>query len=70
MLAAFLWGRALLPPSYIHVLDVLYEMGIYASVELVNAPPSLQFHYSSLDAAVEGLLEQLILPDDAQTDTQ
>ncbi|GAC1565467.1 MAG: class I SAM-dependent methyltransferase [Ktedonobacteraceae bacterium] len=55
------------PPSYIHALDVLYEMGIYANVEVVNAPPSLQFHYSSFDAAVEGLLEQLILPDDAQT---
>lgn len=55
------------PPSYIHALDILYELGIYANVEVVNAPPSLQFHYSSLDAAVEGLLEQLILPDDAQT---
>lgn len=55
------------PPSYIHALDILYELGIYANVEVVNAPPGLQFHYSSLDAAVEGLLEQLILPDDAQT---
>jgi len=55
------------PPSYIQALDILYELGIYANVEVVNAPPGLQFHYSSLDAAVEGLLEQLILPDDAQT---
>ena len=55
------------PPSYIHVLDVLYEMGIYANVEITAAPPSRQFQYSSVDEAVESLLEQLILPNDEQT---
>lgn len=54
-----------LPPEYIHVLDVLYEMGIYANVEIVKTPPSLR--YPSLDVAVEEMLEQLILPDDEQT---
>lgn len=52
-------------PSYIHVLDVLYEMGIYANVESVKLPPSLRF--PSLDVAVDELLEQLILPNDEQT---
>ena len=55
------------PPSYIHVLDVLYEMGIYANVEIIDSPPSRQFQYTSVDEAVESLLEQLILPDDEQT---
>ncbi len=55
------------PPSYIHVLDVLYEMGIYANVEITGSPPSRQFQYSSVDEAVESLLEQLILPNDEQT---
>ena len=54
-----------LPPGYIHVLDVLYEMGIYANVEIVKIPPGLR--YPSLDVAVEEMLEQLILPDDEQT---
>jgi 2-polyprenyl-3-methyl-5-hydroxy-6-metoxy-1,4-benzoquinol methylase len=54
-----------LPPGYIHALDVLYEMGIYANVEVVNLPPTLSF--SSLDQAVEEELEQLILPDDQHT---
>jgi len=57
-----------LPPGYIHALDVLYEMGIYANVEVVATPPSLR--YPSLDVAVVELLEQLILPDDEQTRAQ
>src|SRR5713226_10652214 len=51
-----------LPPGYIHALDVMYEMGIYANVEIVTLPPSLR--YPSLDVAVEELIEQLILPAD------
>lgn len=51
-------------PSYIHALDVLYEMGIYANVEVVKQPSSLR--YPSLDAAVTELQEQLILPDDTR----
>ena len=54
-----------LPPGYIHALDVLYDMGIYANVEVVATPPSLR--YPSLDVAVVELLEQLLLPDDEQT---
>ncbi len=56
------------PPSYIHALDVLYEMGIYAHVDVVHLPPQLQsLQCSSLDAAVDGMVEQLILPGDEQT---
>ncbi len=54
-----------MPPSYIHALDVLYEMGIYANVEIVSLPPTLR--YPSLDVAVQELTEQLILPDDQYT---
>lgn len=54
-----------LPPSYIHVLDVLYEIGIYANVEVVSLPPSLR--YSSLDVAVHEMAEQLILPENEKT---
>ena len=54
-----------LPPGYIQALDVLYEMGIYANVEIVKLPASLR--YPSLDVAVVELLERLILPDDEQT---
>ena len=54
-----------MPPSYIHVLDVLYEMGIFANVEIVSLPPSLR--YASLDVAVTEMTEQLILPDDEKT---
>lgn len=54
-----------LPPGYIHALDVLFEMGIYANVEIVNLPVSLR--YPSLDVAVEELTEQLILPNDERT---
>ena len=54
-----------LPPSYIHVLDVLYEMDVFANVEIVSLPPSLR--YPSLDVAVTEMTEQLILPDDEKT---
>ncbi len=54
-----------MPPAYIHALDILFEMGIYANVEMVVMPPSLRF--SSVDGAVEELIEQLILPNNAQT---
>lgn len=53
------------PPGYIHALDVLYEMGIFANVEMVTLPGSLR--YPSLDVAVEELAEQLILPGDEKT---
>lgn len=57
-----------MPPGYIHALDVLYEMGIYANVEIVETPQSLR--YPSLDIAVDELVEQLILPDHEQTRTE
>ena len=57
-----------LPPTYIHALDVLYDMGIYADVEIVELPMMLM--YPSLDVAVEELLEQLILPQDEATRKQ
>jgi 2-polyprenyl-3-methyl-5-hydroxy-6-metoxy-1,4-benzoquinol methylase len=69
-LTAHLWrhfhgDERCLQPGYIHSLDVLYAMGIYANVEVVTLTPS--FRYPSLDIAVEELLEQLILPDNQQT---
>lgn len=54
-----------LPPGYISALDVLYEMGIYANVEIVKIQSSLRF--PSLDVAVDELVEQLILPNDEET---
>jgi SAM-dependent methyltransferase len=54
-----------LPPGYISALDVLYEMGIYANVEIVKIQSSLRF--PSLDVAVEELVEQLILPNNDGT---
>ena len=54
-----------IPPSYIHVLDVLYEMGIFANVETVTLPQSMR--YPSLNVAVTEMSEQLILPDDEKT---
>ena len=54
-----------MPPGYIHVLDVLYEIGIYANVEVITVPSSLR--YPSLDVAVTEMAEQLILPDDEKT---
>lgn len=53
------------PPAYIAVLDVLFEMGIYADVEIVRILPSLR--YPSLAVAIQELQEQLILPADEQT---
>lgn len=72
-LTAHLWrhfhgDERCLPPGYIHALDVLFEMGIYADVEIVKLPVSMRF--PSLDVAVDELLEQLILPDDEQTRTE
>ena len=55
-------------PGYIQALDVLFEMGIYADVEIVRMPGVLR--YPSLDVAIEELLEQLILPDDEQTSSE
>jgi SAM-dependent methyltransferase len=52
-------------PGYIDALNVLYEMGIYANVEIVKTPGGMRF--SSLDGAVEELQELLILPRDEQT---
>lgn len=54
-------------PTYIHALDVLYEMGIYANVTIVTPPISLR--YSSLENAVDELQEQLLLPGDEATRT-
>lgn len=50
-----------LPPGYIHTLDVLYELGIYAQVEVVRAPFALK--YPSVQEAEDELVEQLILED-------
>jgi SAM-dependent methyltransferase len=49
-------------PSYIHALDVMYDMGIYANVEIVELPSGMRF--PSLDVAVEEMKEHLILPDE------
>jgi SAM-dependent methyltransferase len=54
-----------LPPGYINVLDILYEMGIFANVEIVSLPHSLR--YPSLDVAVTEMTEQLILAEDEKT---
>ncbi|MBV9688556.1 MAG: methyltransferase domain-containing protein [Ktedonobacteraceae bacterium] len=56
--------RHLLPP-YINALDVLYEMGIYADVQVVRLPLSLR--YTSLEHAVEDQLERLLVPNDEPT---
>ena len=69
-LTAHLWrhfhhDERCMPASYIHVTDVLYEMGIFANVEIVSLPPSLR--YPSLDVAVTEMTEQLILADDEKT---
>ncbi len=69
-LTAHLWkhfhgDERCFPPTYIHALDVLYETGIYANVEIVALPGSLR--YPSLDVAVEELSELLILPGDEKT---
>lgn len=67
---SFLWkhfhgAERRFAPGYIHALNVLFEMSIYADVEIVRMPGVLR--YPSLDVAVGELLEQLILPDDART---
>ncbi len=72
-LTAHLWkhfhdDERCLSPSYIHALDVLYDMGLYADVEIVRIPPSLR--YRSLEQAVEELTEQLILPDEQKALTE
>lgn len=54
-----------LPPCYIHVLDVLFEMGIYAQVQVVRLPFALS--YPSLQDAEDELIEQLILEDRIET---
>lgn len=54
-----------LPPGYIHALDVLYELGIYANVEVVTGP--FELTYPSLQDAEDELIEQLLLEDNAQT---
>jgi len=69
-LTADLWqhfhgDKRCLPPAYIHALDVMYELGIYANVEIVPAPVSPR--YDTLERAVEEQLEQLILPDTEDT---
>src|SRR6266568_4554194 len=38
-----------MPPGYIHALDVMYEMGMYANVDIVQIPQSMRF--DSLDEA-------------------
>ena len=70
MLTAPLWrhfhgDERCLPPGYIHALDVLYELGIYANVQVITAPFALT--YPSLQNAEDELLEQLILEDSAET---
>lgn len=72
-LTAHLWrhfhgDERCLSPAYIHALDVLYDMGLYADVEIVHMPPSLRFH--SIEQATEELTEQLILPDDQETQAE
>jgi SAM-dependent methyltransferase len=69
-LTAHLWrhfhaDERCLPPGYIHALDVLFEMGVHAHVEIVRHPSSLSF--SSLEDAIDELAEQLILPADEAT---
>ena len=44
-------------PDYIYLYNVLYEMGIYANVEITNSEYKQQF--SSLDEAVEQWNENL-----------
>ena len=53
------------PPGYIHALDVLYELGIYAQVEITKMP--FAFTYPSLQDAEDELLDQLILEESEQT---
>jgi SAM-dependent methyltransferase len=54
-----------LQPGYIHALDVMYDLGIYADVEVVKLASF--FTFDSLEQAEEEMVEQLILPDDEYT---
>lgn len=53
------------PPGYVHALDVLADLGIYANVEVVDAPITLS--YLSPQHAEDELIEQLILEDTPET---
>lgn len=53
-----------LPPGYIHALDILFEMGLYAAVEIVTMPTSMR--YPTLEIAIDETIEQLILPNEPQ----
>ncbi|HTK08272.1 MAG TPA: class I SAM-dependent methyltransferase [Ktedonobacteraceae bacterium] len=69
-LSAHLWQyfhgeERIFSPSYIHALDILFELDLYADVEIVRTSSTL--HFASLDDAVEEMLEMLILPDTRQT---
>lgn len=57
-----------LNPSYIHAFDVMYEMELFADVEVVKLAQSMRF--PSLESAVEEMREQLILPDNEQIDAE
>ena len=52
------------PPGYIHALDVLYELGIYAQVETIKTP--FRWTYPTLQDAEDELMEQLILAENEQ----
>ncbi|HEU5226579.1 MAG TPA: class I SAM-dependent methyltransferase [Ktedonobacteraceae bacterium] len=54
-----------LPPTYIHALDVMYDIEIYADVEIVKMPQTMR--YPTIEVALDELQEQLILPADAGT---
>lgn len=54
-----------LSPGYIHVLDILYELGIYAQVEVIRVPFTL--NYPSVQDAEDELVEQLIIEDSPHT---
>jgi len=48
-------------------LEILYELGIHASVQIVHGP-GFSFSYDSLDHAVDSIREHLILPETASND--
>lgn len=54
-----------LSPTYIAALDVLFEMGILADVEVVGHRPN--WLWDSIDHAVDEFLDMLILPDTPDT---
>lgn len=53
------------PPTYIHALDVMYELGMYADVEIVKMPQTMR--YPTVEIVLDELQEQLILPGDTET---